>query len=160
MNRSANLPWPAGAKAADRNKGFIAALKRCATQNQVQHRLPQAVERALPKTCANQSVSASCETVPLPKIIYKIELNSLLHFRLDYCGSPLPVTVVTARCSTNRYLAYCRANGSGYRVVRMNCIRAAFVMGAVLLWAVTPALACLLPGVVQTEAERACCHHF
>jgi len=44
--------------------------------------------------------------------------------------------------------------------VRVNCIRTAFVMGAVLLWAVTPALACLLPGVVQTEAERACCHHF
>lgn len=50
-------------------------------------------------------------------------------------------------------------NGQGYRLVRVNRIRTAVVLGAVLLWAAAPALACLLPGLAQTEAERACCHH-
>jgi hypothetical protein len=43
--------------------------------------------------------------------------------------------------------------------VRVNRLRAAVVLGAVLLWAGTPAMACLLPGRAQTEAERECCHH-
>lgn len=38
-------------------------------------------------------------------------------------------------------------------------IRAAVVLGAALLWAATPAMACLLSGFVQTEAARGCCHH-
>jgi len=43
--------------------------------------------------------------------------------------------------------------------VRVNRLRVAVVLGAVLLWAATPTLACLLPGPAQTEAERECCHH-
>jgi hypothetical protein len=37
--------WPSAAKAVDENKSGIAALKRCSTQNQVQHRVfPQPVK--------------------------------------------------------------------------------------------------------------------
>jgi hypothetical protein len=43
--------------------------------------------------------------------------------------------------------------------VRVNRIRTAVVLGAVLLWAATPAMACLLPGVTPTEAGHKCCHH-
>jgi len=43
--------------------------------------------------------------------------------------------------------------------VKVNRLRTAVVLGAVLLWAATPAMACLLPGLPQTEAERECCHH-
>ncbi|MBZ5654236.1 MAG: hypothetical protein LAO56_03040 [Acidobacteriia bacterium] len=43
--------------------------------------------------------------------------------------------------------------------MKVNRIRTAAVLGAVLLWAAAPAMACLLPGFAQTEAERACCHH-
>jgi hypothetical protein len=43
--------------------------------------------------------------------------------------------------------------------VRVNRIRTAVVLGAVLLWAATPTMACFLPGFVPTEAERECCHH-
>jgi hypothetical protein len=43
--------------------------------------------------------------------------------------------------------------------VRVNRIRTAVVMGAVLLWAVTPTMACLLPSFALTPAERQCCHH-
>jgi hypothetical protein len=50
-------------------------------------------------------------------------------------------------------------NGQGYRLVTVNRMRTAVVLGAVLLWALTPAMACLLPGVPQTQAERECCHH-
>ncbi len=38
-------------------------------------------------------------------------------------------------------------------------LRTAVVLGAVLLWAATPAMACLLPGPAQTEAMHKCCHH-
>jgi hypothetical protein len=41
----------------------------------------------------------------------------------------------------------------------VNRIRTSVVLGAVLLWAVTPAMACLLPGFALTPAERECCHH-
>lgn len=50
-------------------------------------------------------------------------------------------------------------NGQGYRLVKVDRIRTAVVLAAVLLWAATPAMACLLPGLPQTEAERECCHH-
>lgn len=43
--------------------------------------------------------------------------------------------------------------------MRVNRIRTAVVLGAVLLWAATPAMACLLPGAAQTDAEHACCRH-
>jgi len=33
------------------------------------------------------------------------------------------------------------------------------VLGAVLLWAVTPAMACWLPGFAPPPAESECCHH-
>jgi hypothetical protein len=50
-------------------------------------------------------------------------------------------------------------NGQGYRLVRVDRIRTAVVLGAVLLWAATPTMACLLPGFALTLAERECCHH-
>ena len=43
--------------------------------------------------------------------------------------------------------------------MKVNRIRTAVVLGAVLLWAATPAMACLLPGSAPTPAEHACCHH-
>lgn len=43
--------------------------------------------------------------------------------------------------------------------MKVNRIRTTVVLGAVLLWAVTPAMACLWPGFAPTPAERACCHH-
>ena len=50
-------------------------------------------------------------------------------------------------------------NGQGYKLVRVNRIRTAVVLGAVLLWAATPAMACLLLGFAPTAAEHECCHH-
>jgi hypothetical protein len=50
-------------------------------------------------------------------------------------------------------------DGQGYRLVKVNRIRTTVVLGAVLLWAVTPALACLLPGFVPSPAERKCCQN-
>ena len=41
----------------------------------------------------------------------------------------------------------------------MNRIRTAVVLGAVLLWAVTPAMACLLLGFAPTSAGHKCCHN-
>ncbi|MGD0791450.1 MAG: hypothetical protein ABR920_06735 [Terriglobales bacterium] len=43
--------------------------------------------------------------------------------------------------------------------MKVNRLRTAVVLGAVLLWAATPAMACLLPAFVLTLAERECCHH-
>ncbi len=43
--------------------------------------------------------------------------------------------------------------------MKVNRIRTTVVLGAVLLWAVTPAMACLLPGFAPTPAERECCHY-
>jgi hypothetical protein len=43
--------------------------------------------------------------------------------------------------------------------MKVNRIRTAVVLGAVLLWAGTPAMACLLLGLAQTEAGQECCHH-
>lgn len=37
--------------------------------------------------------------------------------------------------------------------------RAAFLLSVVLMWIATPAIACVLPGVSLTPAERECCHH-
>jgi hypothetical protein len=42
--------------------------------------------------------------------------------------------------------------------VKVNRARTAVVLGAVLLWAATPTMVCLLPGFAQTTAERECCH--
>ena len=36
--------------------------------------------------------------------------------------------------------------------------RAALVLGMVLLWAVTPSIACLLPGHVPAPVVKQCCH--
>ena len=38
-------------------------------------------------------------------------------------------------------------------------IRAFALLTIALLWAITPAMACVLPGATMTPAERACCHH-
>jgi hypothetical protein len=37
--------------------------------------------------------------------------------------------------------------------------RAFALLTIALLWAVTPVMACVLPGVTMTPAERECCHH-
>jgi hypothetical protein len=50
-------------------------------------------------------------------------------------------------------------NAKRDKIVSVSRIRAAVVLGAALLWAATPAMACLLSGFVQTQAERECCHH-
>jgi hypothetical protein len=76
-----------------------------------------------------------------------------------------PVTELTAHCSTSQYHQFLLSgvllsgNEERYRLVRVNRIRTAVVLGAVLLWAATPAMACFLPGFVPTDAERECCHH-
>jgi len=49
--------------------------------------------------------------------------------------------------------------GKELKLVRVTRIRTTAVLGAVLLWAVTPAMACLLPGFAPTPAEQECCHH-
>jgi hypothetical protein len=33
------------------------------------------------------------------------------------------------------------------------------LLAVALLWAITPTMACVLPGATPTPAERACCHH-
>jgi hypothetical protein len=38
-------------------------------------------------------------------------------------------------------------------------VRALVLVGIVLLWVASPAVACVLPGVTPTPADRACCHH-
>jgi RsiW-degrading membrane proteinase PrsW (M82 family) len=37
--------------------------------------------------------------------------------------------------------------------------RAFALLTIALLWAITPAMACVLPGATMTPAERECCHH-
>jgi hypothetical protein len=69
------------------------------------------------------------------------------------------VTAVTAPPSHPSVTCLLSGNGLGYRLVRVNRTRTAVVLGAVLLWAATPTMACLLPGFAPTPAERECCHH-
>ncbi len=38
-------------------------------------------------------------------------------------------------------------------------VRALVLVSIVLLWVAAPAIACVLPGVTLTPAERECCHH-
>lgn len=44
-------------------------------------------------------------------------------------------------------------------IMRMTRIRAFALLTIALLWAITPAMACVLPGATMTPAERECCHH-
>ena len=44
------------------------------------------------------------------------------------------------------------------KLVEVNRIRTAVVLGTVLLRAATPVMACLLTGIAPTPAERECCH--
>jgi hypothetical protein len=69
------------------------------------------------------------------------------------------VTAITAQPSHPSVTCLLSGIGLGYRLVRVNRIRTAVVLGAVLLWAATPTMACLLPGFAPTPAERECCHH-
>ena len=69
------------------------------------------------------------------------------------------MTVITAADSGNRYPYLLWSNRQEPKLVTMMRIRAAVVLWAVLLWAATPAIACLLPGFAPTSAERECCHH-
>jgi hypothetical protein len=43
--------------------------------------------------------------------------------------------------------------------VKVRRIQTIVVLGALLLWAVTPAMACLLAGFAPSRAEHACCNH-
>ena len=44
-------------------------------------------------------------------------------------------------------------------MIAVTRVRAALLLSIVLLWVVTPAIACVLPGATLTPAERECCHH-
>ena len=44
-------------------------------------------------------------------------------------------------------------------LMRVTRIRAFALLTIALLWAITPAVACVLPGATMTPAERECCHH-
>src|SRR5438552_19108469 len=43
--------------------------------------------------------------------------------------------------------------------MRMTRTRGFALLTIALLWAFTPAMACVLPGAIMTPAERECCHH-
>ena len=45
------------------------------------------------------------------------------------------------------------------KLMRMTRTRGFALLTIALLWAVTPAVACVLPGATMTPAERECCHH-
>jgi hypothetical protein len=44
-------------------------------------------------------------------------------------------------------------------LMRVTRTRAFALLTIALLWAITPAMACVLPGATMTPAERECCHH-
>jgi hypothetical protein len=44
-------------------------------------------------------------------------------------------------------------------MIRVSRVRALVLVSIVLLWVAAPAVACVLPGVTLTPAERECCHH-
>ena len=44
-------------------------------------------------------------------------------------------------------------------LMRVTRIRAFALLTIALLWAITPAMACVLPSATMTPAERECCHH-
>ena len=44
-------------------------------------------------------------------------------------------------------------------LMRVTRVRAFALLTIALLWAITPAMACVLPGATITPAERECCHH-
>ena len=56
-------------------------------------------------------------------------------------------------------LDFCSRTYWGHGLVKVSRIRNAGLLAAVLLWAVTPAVACLLPGFAPTPVEQECCHH-
>jgi hypothetical protein len=58
------------AKASSENKPVIAAVNRCATQNQVQHRLfPQAVKSCPSRSWRSPRFSANCKAGPQAKLV-------------------------------------------------------------------------------------------
>ena len=44
-------------------------------------------------------------------------------------------------------------------MIAVTRVRAAVLLGIVLMWVGSPAIACVLPGATLTPAERQCCHH-
>ena len=44
-------------------------------------------------------------------------------------------------------------------MIAVTRVRAAVLLGIVLMWVASPAIACVLPGATLTPAERECCHH-
>ncbi|PYX59968.1 MAG: hypothetical protein DMG76_03935 [Acidobacteria bacterium] len=44
-------------------------------------------------------------------------------------------------------------------LMRLTRTRAFALLTIALLWAITPAMACVLPGATMTPTERECCHH-
>ena len=45
------------------------------------------------------------------------------------------------------------------KLMRVTRTRAFALLTVAVLWAITPAMACVLPGATMTPAERECCHH-
>src|SRR5215467_9649174 len=43
--------------------------------------------------------------------------------------------------------------------MRVTRARAFALLTIAFLWAITPVMACVLPGATMTPAERECCHH-
>src|SRR5262245_44630595 len=43
--------------------------------------------------------------------------------------------------------------------MRVTKARAFVLLTIAVLWAITPAVACVFPGATMTAAERECCHH-
>lgn len=53
---------------------------------------------------------------------------------------------------------FCEGTLARRKVMNMHRVRTGVVLGTVLFWALTPAMACFLPGTAPTPAEMKCCH--
>ena len=84
----------------------------------------------------------------------------------DYSPHPLraviPVTAVVVRLDVTLSV---RSENSGIAarkrstLMRVTRTRGFALLTIAFLWAITPAMACVLPGATMTPAERECCHH-
>jgi hypothetical protein len=69
-----------------------------------------------------------------------------------HCGRPVGRSNIVVR---SNLFAVLRKR----TLMRVTRTRAFALLAIALLWAVTPAMACVLPGATMTPAERECCHH-
>lgn len=64
-----------------------------------------------------------------------------------------------SRISVGRKTLLLMVSAKRGTLMRMTRTRAFALLTIAFLWAITPAMACVLPGVTMTPAERECCHH-